>query len=68
MDNLFFALWSRPGRRAQRSVDFWLDPPQSGFGRLAAAAAIIGIAACLLDHAAVASKADSVAIASYASS
>lgn len=68
MDNLFFALWRRPGRRAQRPEDFWLDPPPSGFGRLAAAVAIIGIAALLLDHAAVGSKADSVAVASYASS
>ncbi|AZO26996.1 MULTISPECIES: hypothetical protein [Mesorhizobium] len=69
MDNLFFALWRRPGRRAERPEEFWLDPPASGFGQLVAAVAIIGIAAFLLDHAAAArSKADSVAVASYGSS
>ena len=68
MDNLFFALWRRPGRRVQRPEDFWLDPPPSGLGRLVAAVAIIGVAACLLDQAAVRSKADSIAVASYGSS
>ncbi|RUU11310.1 hypothetical protein EOD23_10875 [Mesorhizobium sp. USDA-HM6] len=69
MDNLFFALWKRPGRRALQPQDFWLDPPASGFGRIAAAVAIIGIAACLLDQAAaVKGKADSIAVASYGSS
>ncbi|RWM24935.1 MAG: hypothetical protein E5X74_25220 [Mesorhizobium sp.] len=69
MDNLFFALWRRRGRRAGRPEDLWLDPPASGFGRLLVAAAIIGIAACLLDHAAaVKGEADSVAVASYGSS
>ncbi|KAA3451309.1 hypothetical protein C7I87_07740 [Mesorhizobium sp. SARCC-RB16n] len=66
MDNLFFALWKRPGRRPERQEDFWLDPPASGFGRLLAAVAIIAVAACLLDHAAaVAGKADMVVAASY---
>ncbi|UVK39775.1 hypothetical protein LHFGNBLO_001178 [Mesorhizobium sp. AR10] len=69
MDNLFFALWKRPGRRAVRPEDFWLHPPPSGLGRLLAAVAIIGIAACLLDHAAtVKGAADSVVAASYGSS
>ncbi|RWA68313.1 hypothetical protein [Mesorhizobium sp.] len=69
MDDLFFALWKRPGRKVQRPEDFWLNPPSSGFGRLLVAAGVIGIAACLLDHAAaVGSKADSVAVASYGSS
>ncbi|RWD61041.1 MAG: hypothetical protein EOS36_19115 [Mesorhizobium sp.] len=69
MENLFFALWRRPGRRTRRPEEFWLDPPPSGFGRLLAAVAIIGIAAFLLDHAAALSgKADSVAVASYGSS
>ncbi|KUM23795.1 hypothetical protein AU467_08130 [Mesorhizobium loti] len=69
MDNLFFAIWSRPGRRARRPEEFWLDPPPLGLGRLVAAVAIIGVAACLLDHAAaVRSKADSVVVASYGSS
>ncbi|MBZ9671450.1 hypothetical protein FJ970_05165 [Mesorhizobium sp. B2-1-8] len=66
MDNLFFVLWKRPGRRLERQEDFWLDPPASGFGRLLAAVAIIAVAACLLDHAAaVAGKADTVVAASY---
>ena len=47
MDNLFFALWKRPGRKAERPEDFWLHPPASGFGRLLAAVAIIAVAACL---------------------
>ncbi|AZO10670.1 MULTISPECIES: hypothetical protein [unclassified Mesorhizobium] len=69
MDNLFFALWRRPTERARRPEDFWLDPPASGFVRLAAAVAIIAFAAWLLDHAAaVGSKAESVAVASYGSS
>lgn len=69
MDNLFFALWKRPGRKAERPEDFWLHPPASGFGRLLAAVAIIAVAACLLDHAAaVKGTADSVTAASYGSS
>ena len=63
MDNLFFTLWKRPIDRRQ---DFWLDPPASGFGRLLVAVAVIGIGACLLDHAG--GKADTLVIASYASS
>jgi len=69
MDNLFFALWKTPGRKAGRQEDFWLDPPAPVFGRLLAAVAIIGIAACLLDHAAAAAgKADTLVVASYGSS
>ncbi|MGX7875736.1 hypothetical protein ACVDG5_026165 [Mesorhizobium sp. ORM6] len=69
MDNLFFALWKSPGRKAGRQEDFWLDPPTSGFGRLLAAVAIIGVAACLLDRAAaVDGKADTLVNASYGSS
>lgn len=68
MDNMFFALWKSPGRRAVRLEDFWLDPPAPVFGRLLAAVAIIGVAACLLDHAAVERKADRLVIASYGSS
>jgi hypothetical protein len=69
MDNLFFALWKRPGRKAERQEDFWLDPPATGLGRLLAAVAIIGAAACLLDHtAAVDGKADTLVAASYGSS
>ena len=62
MDNLFFAIWGKPERRAE---EFWLDPPAPGFGRLAAAIAIVGVAACLLDHMATASKTDTAAIAFY---
>jgi hypothetical protein len=47
-----------------RLEEFWLDSPAPGFGRLAAAIAIIGVAACLLDHA-TASKTDTAAFASY---
>ncbi|MDX8453588.1 hypothetical protein RFM98_12545 [Mesorhizobium sp. VK9D] len=65
MDNLFLVIWRKPGRKAQQSEEFWLDPPSPGFGRLAAAIAIIGVAACLLDHAATASKTDTVAFAPY---
>lgn len=69
MDNLFFALWKSPGRRPERQDDFWLDPPPFSLGRLLAAAAIIGVAACLLDHAAaVAVNADTFIAASYGSS
>ena len=69
MDSLFFALWKSPGRKAGRREDFWLHPPPSGLGRLLAAVAIIGIAACLLDHAAtVRGNADTLVTASYGSS
>ena len=66
MDNLFFALWKRPGRKTERPEDFWLDPPPSGLGRLLAAVVIIGVAAGVLDHAAaVGGKADTLTTASY---
>ncbi|KRB20848.1 MULTISPECIES: hypothetical protein [Mesorhizobium] len=69
MDNLFFALWARPGQKAVRQEDFWRDPPAPGLGRLLAAVAIIGAAACLLDRtAAVDGKADTPIAASYGSS
>ncbi|UCI08356.1 hypothetical protein [Mesorhizobium sp. B1-1-8] len=67
MDNLFFALFERPDRRGRSRQDFWLDQPVSGFGRLLAAVAIIGVAACLLDHAASQGKADTIAAAAYGS-
>ena len=69
MDNLFFALWKSPGHGPERQEDFWLDPPAPVFARLLAAVAIIGVAACLLDHAAAAAgKADTLVVASYGSS
>jgi len=68
MDNLFLAILGKSGRNGRQLEELWLDPPASGFGRLAAAIAIIGVAACLLDHAATASKTDTIAFASYESS
>ncbi|WP_036240694.1 hypothetical protein [Mesorhizobium sp. STM 4661] len=66
MDGLFFALWKRPGRRAVRREDFWLHPPPSGVGRLLVAVAIIGVAVCVLDHAAAGKgAADTLVTASY---
>lgn len=62
MDNLFLAVWGKPGRKVPQAEEFWLDPPLPGFGRLAAAIAIICMAVCLLDGAATASK---TATASY---
>lgn len=61
MDNLFLAVWGKPERKGRLLEEFWLDPPALGFGRLAAAIAIIGVAICLLDHAATAGKTDAVA-------
>ncbi|MBZ9764680.1 hypothetical protein LB553_27990 [Mesorhizobium sp. CA8] len=61
MDNLFLAIWGKPERNGRRLEEFWLNPPVLGFGRLAAAIAIIGVATCLLDHAATAGKTDTVA-------
>ena len=69
MDNLFFALRKGAGCKAGRREDLWQHPPASGFGRLLTAVAIIGIAACLLDHAAtVRGNADTLVTASYGSS
>ncbi|RUU56720.1 hypothetical protein [Mesorhizobium sp. M2C.T.Ca.TU.002.02.1.1] len=69
MDDLFFSLWRRSGGKPQRREDFWLNPPPSGFGRLLVAVAVIGVAACLLDHAGAAKgAADTVRTASYGSS
>jgi hypothetical protein len=66
MDNLFFALWRGAGCKAGRREDFWLHPPGSGFGRLLAAVAIIGIAVCILDHAAAGKgRTDSLIASSY---
>ncbi|TIU88143.1 MAG: hypothetical protein E5V86_19385 [Mesorhizobium sp.] len=65
MDNLFVAIWAKPERNARRAQEFWRDPPAPGFGRLLAALAIVGVAACLLDHMATASKTDTAAFASY---
>ncbi|AZN96940.1 hypothetical protein EJ066_06380 [Mesorhizobium sp. M9A.F.Ca.ET.002.03.1.2] len=69
MDGLFFAVWKSPDRKPKRQEDYWLHVPPSGFGRLLAAIAIIGVAACVLDHAAaVKGGADTITVASYGSS
>ena len=65
MDNLFVAIWGKPERKARRVEAFWLDSPAPGLGRLVAAIAIVGVAACLLDHIATASKTDAATFASY---
>ncbi|MBZ9849154.1 hypothetical protein LB565_14295 [Mesorhizobium sp. CA14] len=65
MDNLFLAIWGKPERKGRRLEEFWLNPPAPGFGRLAAAIAVIGVATCLLDHAAMAIKTDTLPFASY---
>ncbi|WP_201412381.1 hypothetical protein [Mesorhizobium sp. J8] len=68
MDNLFFSVWQRSGGKPRRKEDFWLDLPPSGFGRLLVAVAVIGVAACLLDHGAARGAADTVRAGSYGSS
>lgn len=69
MDNLYFSLWRRSGGKPQRKEDFWLNPPPAGCGRLLLAIAVIGVAACLLEHAAaVKGAADAVTTAPYGSS
>ncbi|CAN7246699.1 hypothetical protein [Mesorhizobium sp. LjRoot246] len=50
MNNLFSAHWTSTGRRAGLQESDPLHVPPSGFGRLLAAVAIIGIAVSLLDH------------------
>ncbi|SJM31614.1 hypothetical protein [Mesorhizobium delmotii] len=68
MDGLFIALWKSSGRKPERREDYWLHPPPFGFGRLLAAVAIIGVAACVLDHAATGiGAADTEVAASYGS-
>jgi hypothetical protein len=65
VNNLFSAHWNGPsGRASPRNID--CSRP-SGFGRLLAAIAIIGIAVSLLDHAAAGKGANDTVIA-YGSS
>ena len=59
MNNLFSAHWNGPGGRPQ---DIDCSRP-SGFGRLLAAIAVIGIAVILLDHAAAGMSANDTVIA-----
>jgi len=63
MNNLFSAHWNGPSGRPQE-ID--CSRP-SGFGRLLAAIAVIGIAVILLDHAAAGMSANDTVIA-YGSS
>ncbi|WP_214474526.1 hypothetical protein [Mesorhizobium sp. dw_380] len=68
MNNLFSAHWISTGRKAGEQEVDWLHPPPSGFGRLLAAVAIIGIGVCVLDQAAGKGPADSLIASSYDSS
>ncbi|MER8549689.1 hypothetical protein NKI39_13935 [Mesorhizobium sp. M0664] len=52
MNNLFSAHWTSTGHRAGEQQADWSRLQPSGFGRLLAAIAIIGIAVSLLDYAA----------------
>ena len=65
MNNLFSAHWIGTSRNANGQEPDWLQPQPSGFGRLLAAIAIIGIAVCFLDHAAGKSPADTKIASSY---
>ncbi|MET3579250.1 hypothetical protein ABID19_002275 [Mesorhizobium robiniae] len=65
MDGLFFALWKSSGRKPERREDYGLHPPPSGFGRLLAAVAIIGVAASVLDHMAARKGAADAAVAAF---
>jgi hypothetical protein len=69
MNNLFSAHWTSTGRKAGAQEVDWLNPPPSGFGRLLAAVAIIGIAVCILDYASSKGSADTlIASSDYGSS
>lgn len=63
MNNLFSAHWTSTGRVADRQEIDRLSLPPSGFGRLLAAVAIIGIAVCALDHAAAGKGATDTVVA-----
>ncbi|TIO08031.1 hypothetical protein [Mesorhizobium sp.] len=60
MNCLFSAHWRSAGRKTAEQEADWLHRPPSGFGRLLAAVAIIGVAVSLLDHAAVKSPAETL--------
>ena len=67
MNNLFSAHWMDTGREAGAQETDWLYQPPSGFGRLLAAVAIIGVAFCFIDHAAGKHPADTLIASSYVS-
>jgi hypothetical protein len=68
MNNLFSAHWRCTGREAGEQEADWSHPPYSGFGRLLAAVAIIGVAVSVLDYVAGKSPADTSIASSYGSS
>lgn len=68
MNNLFSAHWTSTGRMAGEHEIDWSHLPPSGFGRLLVAIVVIGIAVCLLDHAAGKGPADTLITSSYVSS
>jgi hypothetical protein len=65
MNNLFSAHWRYTGRKAGEQEADWLHRPPSGFGRLLAAVAIIGVAVSVLDHAAGEGPAETTVASSY---
>jgi hypothetical protein len=67
MNNLFSAHWNCTGRRRAAEEIDPLHLPPSGFGRLLAAVAFIGIAVVALDHAA-AGKGAAGTLVAYGSS
>ncbi|MBZ9717232.1 hypothetical protein LB519_05175 [Mesorhizobium sp. AD1-1] len=67
MNNLFSAHWTSTCRTADPGKSDPLHVPPSGFGRLLAAVAIIGIAVSLLDHIAAGKNSTDTVIA-YGSS
>lgn len=52
MNMLFCAQWKSTGRNVGGQEADWMHQPISCFGRFLAAVAIIGVAVCILDHAA----------------
>ena len=64
MDSQFSVQWRRTGRKAGGQEIDWLRPSPSGFGRLLASVAIIGVGVCLLDHAAGKSPPDTFVVTS----
>ncbi|WP_095084396.1 hypothetical protein [Mesorhizobium sophorae] len=53
MDMLFCAHWKKKaGRGGGGQEADWMHQPAPAFGRFLAAVAIIGVAVCILDHAA----------------
>jgi len=60
MNNLFSAHWRDTGRKAAEQEAEWSYQPPSGYGRLLAAVAIIGVTVSVVDHAAVKSSAETL--------